>query len=292
MYEKILVPLDGSSTAEIALPYAEEIAAKLDAEIIVVSVSEITTSDISHLYHSYLDRTREQMQRQLRDWGARKESRVQSEVLVGRPASTILSHAAEKNVGLIVMASRGSSGQGPWLLGNIAAKVLRATDKPVLAIRTPAKDRALRERSLMKRILVPLDGSKMGEAAIPYAEALAQALETELVLFQVVEPLETRGVSHLDYGIIPAEETKRASLAYLDGVGKPLKEKRLRTSSVVVFGLPAEQIIDYAEANAIDLIAMSTHGRTGMGRWVFGSVTDTVLHIGDTAVLVVRPTKT
>ena len=65
----------------------------------------------------------------------------------------------------------------------------------------------------------------------------------------------------------------------------------LKTSTAIEVGLPAQQIIDYAGANDIDLIAMSSHGRTGVGRWVFGSVTDKVLHAGNTAVLVVRAVK-
>jgi nucleotide-binding universal stress UspA family protein len=88
------------------------------------------------------------------------------------------------------------------------------------------------------------------------------------------------------------EEAKRGSaLAYLDSVGKAFREKGLSTSSIVALGSPADKIIDYADANAIDLIAMSTHGRSGIGRWVFGSVTDKVLHAGDKPVLAVRATK-
>jgi nucleotide-binding universal stress UspA family protein len=81
-------------------------------------------------------------------------------------------------------------------------------------------------------------------------------------------------------------------MQYLDGIGKKLKGKGLGVSSVVVIGSSADQIIDYAKANTIDLIAMSTHGRTGIGRWIFGSVTDKVLHAGDTPVLVARTSKT
>ena len=170
MYERILVPLDGSSAAEIALPYAEEIAAKLGAEIILASVSELAAVETDHLYRSYLERIAEQVQRQIKDWGAKKEAKVKSEVLLGTPASEILRYADESNVSLITMASRGRSSPGPWLLGNIAAKVLRAIGKPVLLIRVPADKAALQQRSLVRRILVPLDGSKLGEEAIPYAE--------------------------------------------------------------------------------------------------------------------------
>lgn len=144
---------------------------------------------------------------------------------------------------------------------------------------------------------MPLDGSKLGEVAIPYAEALAQVLGAELILFQAFTP-PTLEEGAYRYSSIPkttlkeAEEQMRASaMAYLDSVGKTFQEKRLSTSSVVRLGSAPEQILEYAKANAIDLIAMSTHGRSGIGRWVMGSVTDKVLHAGDTAVLTVRATK-
>jgi len=297
MYERILVPLDGSSAAEIALPYAEEIAAKLGAEIILASVSELTAVETDHLYRSYLERIVEQVQRQLKDWGAKEEAKVKSEVLLGTPASEILRYADENNVSLITMASRGRSSRGPWLLGNIAAKVLRATGKPVLLIRAPADKAVLQQRRLVRRILVPLDGSKLGEVAIPYAEALARLLGAEIVLFQAfitpaspVGYYEGRSVSLTT--IKETEEQMRASaMAYLDSLGKAFQEKGLSTSSVVRLGSAADQIIEYAEPNGIDLIAMSTHGRSGIGRWVMGSVTDKVLHAGDTAVLTIRATK-
>lgn len=294
MFKRILVPLDGSNAAEIIFPYAEEVAAKLGSEIILVSVSESSATDVRHLYRAYLERVTEQVKRQLKDYGAKEEAKVRYEVLLGKPATELLHYADESHVDLIAMASLGSSGQGPWLLGNIAAKLLRATDKPVLLIRTPASSKALRQKRLIKRILVPLDGSKIGEAAIPSTEALAKALGAELILFQVVQPvIAWTGLGHDISYTIPQdlESIKASALAYLGSVGKPLKEKGLSTLSVVEVGSPADQIIDYAKANTIDLIAMSTHGRSGIGRWVLGSVTDKVLHAGDTPVLVVRAAK-
>jgi len=297
MYTRILVPLDGSSAAEIALPYAEEIASRHGAEIILASVSDLTAVETDHLYRSYLEHIAEQVQRQLKDWGAKEGAKVKSEVLLGTPAGEILRYADENNVSLITMASRGRSSRGPWLLGNIAAKVLRATGKPVLIVRAQADRAALQEKRLVKRILVPLDGSKLGEVAIPYAEALAQALGAELVLFQaLITPVsrvgyyEGRSMSPADFQKIE-EEISASAMDYLDSLGEVVKEKGLRPLSVIREGSAPEQILEYAETNRIDLIAMSSHGRSGIGRWVLGSVTDKVLHAGDTAVLTVRAIK-
>jgi nucleotide-binding universal stress UspA family protein len=293
MFERLLVPLDGSNAAEIVFPYVEEIAARAGSEIILASVSEPTADERDRLYRSYLDHVVHHMQIRLKDWGAKEALKVHGEVLVGKPATEIMSLADKNDVSLMVMASRGLSGQGPWLLGTIAAKILRATVKPVLLIRAPADEASLKNRRLMKRILVPLDGSKAGETAIPCAEALAQGLSAELVLLQVLkhEVLFAGEGDMLGAMYEEDEERKRASaMVYLESVKKTLQDKGLSTSIAVGSGSPADKIIDYAEANTIDLIAMSTHGHSGISRWVFGSVTDKVLHAGDTAVLTVRGT--
>jgi nucleotide-binding universal stress UspA family protein len=279
LYKAILVPLDGSSTAEIVLPYVAELGASLGLEINLTSVSEANASDLDHLYRSYLERIKKEVQDQLDGYGG-VDAMVLSKMLFGKPADEILRYSDETNADLIVMASRGSSGRGPWLLGNVAAKVLRAAKRPVLLIRAPAAEVALREKRLIKKILVPLDGSATGEAAITSAATLAKELGAELVLLRVWEPVAT----------FSAHTSQ--SIAYLDRIGKPMRKGGLKTSSAVATGSAADQIIDYAEANAIDLIAMSTHGRTGLGRWVFGSVTDKVLHAGDTPVLVVHARRT
>lgn len=292
MYGRILVPLDGSNEAEIALPYAEEIAVRFAAELILVSVSEPTGEEKDDLYLSYLERVKERVRGQLQEWGAKEGAKLRSEVLLGRPANQILTYAEENTVSLIVMASRGRSGHGPWLLGNIAAKILRAINKPVLLVRVPPAQDRVQEKRLVKRILLPLDGSDIGEAAFPYAEALALGMPAELILIQVLRPavLIAEGSTMVSGAVYEKQEEirKAHATAYLDNVAGKAEEKRLRISKALVSGYPPERIIDYAQANAIDLIAMSTHGRSGISRWVFGSVTDKVLHAGDTPVLTVR----
>lgn len=190
-------------------------------------------------------------------------------------------------MGLIVMASRGSSGEGPWLLGNIAAKVLRATDKPVLLVRSPVNNVALQQRRLLRKILVPLDGSKPGEAALCYADRLAKTMSAEIVLIEVFEPVSMVGASGISYTVRDDEVVRKALISYLDTVAQPIKKQGVMISSVVVFGNAANQIMKYAEGNGVDLIAISRRGRSGVGRWVFGSVADKILHTGDIAILIV-----
>jgi nucleotide-binding universal stress UspA family protein len=294
MYERIMVPLDGSNAAEMVLPYAEEIATKFNSEIALVSVAEPTPAESDHLFRAYLKTIQEKVRTELGNWGAKPGTPVTIEVLAGKPAQEILSYAADKKVSLVVMASRGTSGEGPWLLGNIAAKVLRATTKPVLLVRKEAPAEGLQRKGLIKRILVPLDGSKVAEQIVPHAEELARCMGAELILFQAYESF-LGVISGEAMVTMSAEEIKEANRhreedakAYLRTIAGTLREMGLTVSEVVVPGDPADVILSYAESNAVDMISMSTHGLSGLKRWVFGSVTDKVLHAGDMPVLVVR----
>jgi nucleotide-binding universal stress UspA family protein len=290
-YNRIMVPLDGSDAAEIVLPYAEEFAAKLGSETILVNVSEFTSATSDRLYHAYLDQVKERLTSHITEKLGKTDARVSTRFLTGKPANEILRHAIDAHIDLIIIASR-SSGGGPWALGTVAAKVLRATDIPALLVKTPA----LKRQKLIRRVLVPLDGSKLGESAVPHVEALAGALGAEVILLHIVDPLIIQPLYEplLSYPLpVPQgeEAMKAEASAYISGIEKTMKEKGLKTSSVVVIGSPADEIIGFAERHDIDLIAMSSHGRSGIGRWVFGSVTDKVLHSGDTPALVIRPAK-
>jgi nucleotide-binding universal stress UspA family protein len=103
-------------------------------------------------------------------------------------------------------------------------------------------------------------------------------------------PLLRAGFSSIPSGFMEETRSRRKTLAieYLRDLGKPLSDRGVKVLEEIAFGAPADEILEYARKNAVDLIAISTHGRSGIGRWVFGSVTDKVLHGGDTAILVVQ----
>ena len=148
--------------------------------------------------------------------------------------------------------------------------------------------------SRFKRILLPLDGSELGEASLPYVEELAIGTKAEVILLQVVTPhydiaLAEGYTSHL--GRISEEYLAHASAAakdYLNSVKERLTKMGIAARSEVEVGSPAERIVGYAKESNIDLIAMSTHGRSGIGRWLLGSVADKVIHAADRPILLVR----
>ncbi|MFQ6122686.1 MAG: universal stress protein [Dehalococcoidales bacterium] len=154
---------------------------------------------------------------------------------------------------------------------------------------------------MYERILVPLDGSKVGEAALPHIENLASKLipetEVEITLLQVITSLEhyvtIRGAesAYVPYTQEELNQIKKKAEDYLDKAGDSLRAKGAVVKCEVRTGHAAEEIIKAAQETNADLVAMSTHGRSGIGRWGFGSVTDKVLRGANIPVLVVRAPK-
>ena len=142
-----------------------------------------------------------------------------------------------------------------------------------------------------KHILVPLDGSELAELAVDDAFSLAQLSQAEVTLLQVVYPAEEVFGVESGYPIYLDQQwgnQKILGLEYLNDVRKRKAEKGLVIHLAVEMGAPAETIINYACQNSVDLIVMATHGRSGLQRWVYGSVADKVLRHADAPVLLVR----
>ena len=158
---------------------------------------------------------------------------------------------------------------------------------------------------MIKKILIPLDGSEIGEAALRYVEEMVSSLEAssnvEITLIHILVPPIQRVAIHSGYGIdtfLTEEEIgriKQTTLDYLEKSGEGLRSKGVNVSYKLVVGeinnSSAEEIIKAEEELNIDLVAMSTHGRRGISRWAFGSVTEKVLRGGNVPVLVVRAKK-
>lgn len=153
---------------------------------------------------------------------------------------------------------------------------------------------------MSERILIPLDGSKLGEAGLRYVEGLVSRLapgkKVEVTLFHVITTLKHDvdvrgdvGVVQVPYSESELEQMKNKALDYLNQAGEGLKSKGvIVTCKAVVGNNPAEEIIEAEQEVNADLVAMSTHGRGGIGRWAFGSVADKVLRGGKVPVLMVR----
>jgi nucleotide-binding universal stress UspA family protein len=300
MYEKIVVPLDGSELAEVALPYVEELASRLKTEVTLLQV-------ISRAYHvyssgegtgriSYTDEEMRPLKARAGDYLKKVASRLEgkgintrTEVGVGIAADEIIKLADENSTGLVTMSTHGRSGVSRWALGSVADKVVRGTKQPVALIRAKGARPDVREKDILDKALVPLDGSKESEAVIPYIEELATKLGVEVTLLHMLAPND---YIHSEAQLKQMESLRAPAKDYIESVAAKLKQKgivAIAKFSEIGLGVEAEEIIKLADETHVDLVAMSTHGRSGIGRWVIGSIADRVLHEGNTPLLLVRP---
>ncbi len=267
MYTKILVPLDGSKLSEQILPYAQLLADAFHVPVELLHVNDLDTITPFAPPLQGGDYLKVVSKRYLP-----LSLTVSCTVDLGKPAELIVERAAADRGALIAMATRGHSGMQRWLLGSVSNKVVRTATNPLLLVRPPQGTGPVWPLKL-KTILVPLDGSGLAEKILPHVTALAETLELEVNLLRVhTIPAESYIVGDGLYVDVLSRETESIRKGvgdYLNGKIEELQAEGLdRVSSVAVEGDPAEEIIDLARNTHDSLIAMSTHGRSGMERWV------------------------
>ncbi len=288
MYERILVPLDGSNLAELALPYAEELARLFDSEITLLCVCE--QSEYRRMHELYQDKTAQLLKNRLKE--KNPKATAKTAIVDGNPAAGITSYAEENAISLITMATHGRSGIVPWALGSTVSKVLHQINTPVLLVRARESAERPPKKDLFSRILVPLDGSDAGKAALPYAAAIADRLGTELILLQAVTPGQhVHTIGGLDYVAFTEEllnSMKADATKYLKKVARELAGTGAVIKIEVPIGKASQEIIRFAGETETSLVAMSTHGHAAIRQWFFGGTTHKVLHGGNTPVLLVK----
>ncbi|HXG52695.1 MAG TPA: universal stress protein [candidate division Zixibacteria bacterium] len=288
MYGKIIVPLDGSRLAEQILPYVRWFASACDArvELLLVNDPDVATGFFPPLEGGgYLE--------QVRDRYLRSVSRVDMVTETGKPAAVIVDRAGAGTDSLIAMATHGLSGIQRWLLGSVTSKVVQAARASLLLIR-PAKGQDPSADIRLRTVFVPLDGSALAENALARAVELARKTDLEIHLVRVygLPPdayILGDGV-YMNALMQQREAIRREAESYLESKVEELRAQGLeRVLSSAIAGDPAGDIIDLASRTPDNLIAMSTHGRSGIQRWIMGSVTEKVVHYSRDPVLVVRP---
>lgn len=301
MYTRMLVPLDGSTISEGVLPYARTFANALALPVHLLQVMDPdmlipSVAARQGLSDNILTINREHNGDYLKEIAASfsNPAAVSSSVIVGKPAEAIMEVAATDRDTLIAIATHGRSGVRRWLLGSVAEKVLHGADNDVLLIRATAQiDR--KTTAQLKRLVVPLDGSELAEEALRCGVELAKKMNLEIILLRVyVAP----GAAYSTGSYAPEwksldQVVRQKANEYLEDKTKQLRNQGLEQLSFrMAEGSTAEQIIEAARERPDSLIAMSTHGASGVGRWVLGSVTERVIRHSDTAVVVVRAKRT
>jgi nucleotide-binding universal stress UspA family protein len=298
MYTRMLIPLDGSKTAENVLPYGRILARTFQIPVELMEVLDIAgmASHVAAEKARRLDTVVTEGERSSEQYLKKIASsfsgvNVGCTVERGRPEDVIVEKAAADKTTLIAMATHGRSGMSRWLLGSIAEKVLRAATNPLLLVR--ASEEALTEgEAVFRSIIVPLDGSELAESVLPTAVKFARLFNVGMVLFRTYELPASAYYGRENY--LPNYEelknrVKEQAQDYLDKRIEAIKAEGVqRVSSVLIEGSGPNEIIDYARKTPNALITMCTHGRSGVKRWVLGSVTEKVVrHSGD-PVLVMR----
>jgi nucleotide-binding universal stress UspA family protein len=142
---------------------------------------------------------------------------------------------------------------------------------------------------MYKKILVPLDGSKLAECVLPHVKAIGKGCgATKVVLLEVVEPLPAWLAAEINLEAVQKASAKAAE-EYLVKIQAELKKEGLNVEARVLTGRPAETITDFAQSNKVDLIAIATHGRSGITRWIFGSVANRLVRSSFVPMLLVKP---
>jgi nucleotide-binding universal stress UspA family protein len=300
MYSKIVVPLDGSAAAECALPLVRALARRLaiPVELLgVIDLREISRS-VSAAEGLFIDRLAEDESRHSTEYLSKIAKSLGPATAAtrcekGAAAETIVETAAADKNSLIVMATHGRSGLNRFLLGSVAEKVLRVSSNPVLLVKATEPIVTEGEAPLTS-VVVPLDGSDLAEGVLPTVTELAKALDLEVFLVRAYAiPYGAYSTGEGFYDPVHLEAflkiLKEETFDYLEKKVTELKRKGLtKVSFVAKEGLSADEIIKFARETPANLVAMSSHGRSGIKRWVLGSVTETVVrHSGD-PVLVLR----
>lgn len=298
MYSKILVPLDGSKTAEKVLPYARHLAGKFKIPVELLAVLDIAemATHVSAEKARHLNTMIEDGMRAsttyLRGIATTfPEGNVTCTVAKDRAEEAIIGKAGADAGALIAMATHGRSGLNRFLLGSVAEKVLRGSANPLVLVRAKEEAKTSGEAPF-KSIVVPLDGSELAESVIPLATTMAKKLDLEVVLFRAYHiPYNAYGGGEgymVNYDELIASVRDEAK-EYLDKqVAEVTKLGVAKVSALSKEGFAGDEIIALGHKTPDGLIAMCSHGRSGVKRWVLGSVTENVVRHSDAPVLVVR----
>jgi nucleotide-binding universal stress UspA family protein len=296
----ILVPLDGSSLAEQAIPYAAALAAA-GGELVFFEVTpqaepvRALTGQITAPAAEVDRAERSAAEAALRDaanrWKGVLPAAPRLEVAEGDPAEEILEGAARLGCGAIVMASHGRGAVARFAFGSVADRVSRASEVPVMIVR-PSDARAEIGPVEIRRLIVPLDGSPLAAEALPVAMSLAKPLGIPVHLVQAINPSALVMPTPVGVGSYAGEiymeiqdELTAAARANLDQAAKTLESGGIVVTTAVIEGPPVLAIEQATEDG--DLIVMTSHGRSGFRRWLLGSTAEKLVREGPAPVLLV-----
>jgi nucleotide-binding universal stress UspA family protein len=298
MYRRLLIPLDGSKTAEAVLPYGRTLARTLKSpvELLAVVDMDVLSTQVFHDRSRYFETIIAESVRSSEEYLQRIAKtfpghRIKCTVETGKAEDVIIEKTAS-DATLTAMATHGRSGINRLLLGSVAEKVLRGSPHPLLLIRASEGPKSDGE-AVLKSVIVALDGSELAETVLPPVVKLAGALKLEVLLLRAYPTPANAYAGVEGYYAVNYEQMSVAlrdeAQSYLEGKVSELKAKGIeKVSFAIPEGSGADEIVALGRRTPDNLIAMCTHGRSGVGRWVLGSVTEKVVRLSGDPVLIVR----
>ena len=279
MYERILVPLDGSPLAEQVLAYVSLLGKAFGSSVTLFRTFDTVPEEMADPEHGvYIDRLASAFRNTTLEYLGRVKSSmtelgdaVSTSAHEGDAASLIINEAANDPNTLIVMATHGRSGITRWVLGSVTDKVLRAAANSLMIIRARPQEGFTAVQ--IDTLVVPLDGSPMSEEVLTHVTAMSKAIGAKVNLVRVA----------------PSPDGQAEAREYLSQLGERLRQEGVSSvEEQVLSGEPAGALLDMLQSSPRAMVAITTRGRSGLGRWVLGSVTDRVVRYSGTPVLVVR----
>ena len=272
MFKKILLPLDGSATAEQALFWAKQYAGPDKAQVVLLQVLHAEyplegrpfragSPDAQHYLQG--------IERELNYAGIPTKILLRNEPV----PRAIVETARRESCDLIVMTSRGASKVVRWLIGGVTQQVMRLSPIPVFIVRSSI---APMVHEKPKRILVPQDGSPLARAVLPWAEGLARFHRASFAILHVRATSGRPEAIRMDASVV-RELTRRAAT---------LRARGIKVTTLMEEGDAAEEILKSCQPR--DLLVITTHGRGGLKRLVLGSVAEKVIHQVSVPVLVYK----
>ena len=287
MYKKILIPLDGSKLAEQILPFARSFAEASQAPVELLKVNDpgrIAAYAPPLQGGEYLDAVAKKF--------FPPHWRIEKTVELGEPATIIVERTGGDPDCLIAMATHGMSGIRRWLMGSVASKVAQTSLSPVLLIH-PTETTESPASFRPGTILLPLDGSGLAEKALAHAAEIAKRMISELHLLRVYSvPSHAYVVADgvTAQGPVPFRDAMELeATTYLNAKADGLRADGIKQLTVTAIeGDAATEIIDLVDRTPMSMVVMSTHGRSGVGRWLLGSIAERVIQHSHAPVLLIR----
>lgn len=292
MSRTILVPLDGSVFSEHAIPAAIGVARRTGCALELVIVDRPPASWIVPEVPITFDEKYQSIdgRRYLEQLHARMPADVPAclTTLYGNATPALLRHIIDTEPVLVIMSTHGRNRFGRVWVGSVANGVARQSPAPVLLVRPPSNEPNLIDALPITRVLIPLDGSIAGEEILDQALAVFGLKDVEYTLTRVISPLAVPEAA--DHTVTSARRAETHPKSLLHAEAERLRDRGANVVERLIVGTPASAIVELAHEIDADVIAMTTHGRRGLTRFVMGSVADRVLRTAERPLMLYHPT--